>query len=71
MCGYSLSPFAVWALRTGSKNLRIYGPIFWAVLAIWIMVITSRPFVHPIYSVLGLAVLGTVILGFIPPGQKE
>ena len=28
-----ITPIAVWSLRTGKKNLYIYGPILWIILA--------------------------------------
>src|SRR5271170_888788 len=32
-----ITPVAVWSLRTGLRNLQIYGPILWVVLAAYIV----------------------------------
>jgi hypothetical protein len=65
-------PFAVWAVRTGRKNLCFYGLILWAMLAGYILAVLpkvggSRGFA----GLLVLAIVGLVTLGFIPPAAND
>lgn len=62
----AITPIAIWSLRTGMKNLSIYGPILWLVLAGYVLV--AGPSYGP-YAVLALAALGLIVLGFIPPSR--
>lgn len=64
-----LIPFAAWSIRTGSKNLRIYAPLLWVLLVIYVVVIVPRSGNHGLYGLLFFAVAGLVILGFIPAAK--
>ena len=61
-----ITPVAAWALRTGAKNLRLYGPILWIALASFIVVGIPRIGGIGLYVVFFLGLVGVVILGFIP-----
>ena len=61
-----MTPIAVWSVRTGAKNLCVYGPVLWIVLAGWIVAVTRWHPGYGLYSVLILGLLGLVFLGFIP-----
>ena len=61
-----MTPFAVWSVRTGVKNLRIYAPILWVALAAYIVAVIRRTGAHGPYGLFLLGVAGSVILGFIP-----
>jgi Na+/melibiose symporter-like transporter len=61
-----MTPIAVWSVRTGAKNLYIYGPILWIVLAAWLVVVVPWNPAYGQYSVLILGLVGLVFLGFIP-----
>jgi hypothetical protein len=61
-----ITPIAVWSVRTGAKNLSIYGPILWIVLAGWVVVVVPWNPAYGYYSVLILGLVGLVFLGFIP-----
>jgi hypothetical protein len=63
VAGLAVMPIAAWSLRTGRANLLHYGPILWLLLAGWIVM------THELYSVVVLAVVGLVGLGFIPPNR--
>lgn len=64
-----VTPIAVWAVRTGTRNLRIYGPILWITLAAYILLTATKTGRHGPCGVLLLAVVGLAILGLIP-GSK-
>lgn len=61
-----ITPVAAWSVRTGARNLIVYAPMIWIVLAVYEVVVI------PIYPTLVLfgapifAVAGIVTLGFIP-----
>jgi hypothetical protein len=61
-----MTPVAVWAVRTGTRNLWLYGPILWIVLAAWLVLVVPWNAAYGEYSVLILGLVGLVILGFIP-----
>jgi len=60
-----MTPVAVWAVRTGTRNLWLYGPILWIVLAVWLVLVVPWNAAYGEYSVLILGLVGLVILGFI------
>jgi hypothetical protein len=62
----AMTPVAFWSVRTGARNLWFYGPILWAALACYIVLVFPRVGYYGQYGLLGLAVLGSVVLGFIP-----
>lgn len=68
-----ITPVAMWSVRTGGKNLRIYGPILWIVLAIYIVFLMPRVIENDgrigLYVLLILAAVGSTILGFIPAAK--
>ena len=61
-----MTPVAAWSVRTGTRNLFLYGPILWIVLAAWLVAVVPRNPAYGEYSVLILALVGLVFLGFIP-----
>ena len=65
-----MTPVAVWSVRAGAKNLRIYGPVLWIVLATYtcvLVVIGDRAGIYGFCGLLALGFVGAAILGFIPP----
>jgi hypothetical protein len=64
-----ITPIAVWSVRTGSKNLRVYAPILWIVLATYEVVVIPNTGVYGPYGLLLLSLLGLAILGFIPAAK--
>jgi hypothetical protein len=61
-----MTPIAVWAVRTGTRNLRLYGPILWIILAAWLVLVVPWNAAYAEYSVMILGVVGLGILGFVP-----
>lgn len=61
-----ITPIAVWSLRTGVRNLRIYAPILWIVLAIYDLVVIPRTGAYGPYGLFLLGTAGLVVIGFIP-----
>jgi hypothetical protein len=66
-----VTPVAVWATRTGRRNLWLYGPILWVGLAAYIVFAIPRIGHYGPYGLLLLAALGLVALGFLPERQSE
>lgn len=64
-----IAPLAVWALKTGTKNLRVYGPILWVTLAAYEIAIIPRTGPYGTYGLLVLAIIGLLVLGFMPVGR--
>ncbi len=62
----AITPVAIWSMRTGARNLCFYGPILWIALAAYVVFAIPRAGHYGQYGLLFLAVLGAVILGFIP-----
>jgi hypothetical protein len=62
----AITPVAIWSVRTGARNLWFYGPILWIGLAAYIVLAIPRAGHYGPYGLLCLAVLGLVVLGFIP-----
>lgn len=60
-----MTPVAAWAVRTGTRNLWLYGPILWIVLAAWLIVVVPWNAAYGESSVLILGLVGLVVLGFI------
>ena len=52
--------------NTGTRNMYLYGPILWIVLAVWLVVVVPWNPAYGEYSVLILGLVGLVVLGFIP-----
>lgn len=63
----AITPVAIWSVRTGTRNLWLYGPILWIALAAYVVFAIPRAGHYGQYGLLFLAVLGAVVLGFIPP----
>jgi hypothetical protein len=63
-----ITPVAIWSVRTGAKNLLIYAPILWIVLAIYVVVVVLGRHLsaYGLYGVVFLGAVGAGILGFIP-----
>lgn len=62
----TMTPIAVWSVRTGTKNLCIYGPILWIVLAAYILLVIPNTGADGPYGLILLSVVGLIILGLIP-----
>src|SRR5579863_1207793 len=65
-----ITPIAAWSVRTGVRNLCIYGPILWVLLAAYLVLVV--PEIGAFSGELGLLILsivGLVSLGFIPPSR--
>ena len=62
-----ITPASIWSVRTGARNLWLYGPILWIVLAACVVFAIPRAGHYGQYGLLFLAILGLVALGFIPP----
>jgi len=60
------SPLAAWAARTGPRNLLVYSPVLWGILAIHIVVGVNHRLPLTQASLFVVAVAGTVVIGFIP-----
>ena len=61
-----MTPIAAWSVRTGTRNLCLYGPILWIVLAAWLVAVVPWNAAYGEYSVLILGLVGVVFLGIIP-----
>jgi hypothetical protein len=61
-----VTPVAVWSVRTGTKNLCIYGPILWVVLAAYIFLVIPKTGADGPYGLIFLSVVGLIVLGLIP-----
>jgi Na+/melibiose symporter-like transporter len=61
-----ITPMAIWSTRTGPRNLWLYGPILWAVLAAYIVFTIPRTGHYGLYGLLCIAVMGLAVLGIIP-----
>jgi hypothetical protein len=68
-----MTPAAVWSVRTGTKNLWIYGPVLWIVLATYEVVVihSHKGGVYVFDGPLLLGIVGAAILGFIPPAKRH
>ena len=60
------APLAVWAAKTGAKNLLTYGPILWLMLAAYIVLAVSHRLTLSQEGLLVLAVVGVLVLGLVP-----
>lgn len=70
MISLLFAPLAVWAAKTGARNLLIYGPILWLILAGHIVIGVKHLLVLSQGSLFVLAVVGLVILGLIPRRKR-
>lgn len=70
-CAVLVAPVAVWTLRTGKRNLILYGTLLWGVLATYIIfpVITFPPplggLVHHV-SLLLISYMGLIVIALVP-----
>jgi hypothetical protein len=64
-----ITPIAVWSVRTGARNLRIYAPILWILLATYEVLVVPKTGIYGPYSLLLLSLVGLAILGFIPAAK--
>jgi hypothetical protein len=62
----AITPVAIWSVRTGTRNLWLYGPILWLTLAAYVVFAIPKAGHYGQYALLFLAVLGLVALGLIP-----
>jgi hypothetical protein len=58
-------PFTIWAVRTGTKNLRTYAPMLWIALATYVLAVPGTG-AYVLWGLALLATIGSVVLGFIP-----
>jgi hypothetical protein len=66
MVAIAITPVAIWSVRTGIRNLWLYGPILWITLAAYVVFAIPRTGHYGQYGLLVLAALGLVVLGFVP-----
>jgi hypothetical protein len=66
-----VTPLTVWALRTGAKNICVYGPILWIALAAYEVVVVPRTGLFGLSGLLVLSLGGLTILGLIPSAKPE
>lgn len=71
MVAIAITPVAIWSVRTGGRNLWLYGPILWTALAAYVVFAIPRAGHYGPYGLLFLAVLGLVALGLIPARRRE
>lgn len=64
-----ITPVAAWSVRTGVRNLRIYGPVLWAALAVYIVLATPKAGAHGLIGVFCLSIVGLIALGFVPAAE--
>jgi hypothetical protein len=64
-----IAPIAAWSLRTGMKNVWIYGPVLWLVLASYEVIVIPRTGLEGPYGLVLLAVLGLMTIGLIRPAR--
>jgi hypothetical protein len=62
----AITPVAIWSVRTGTRNLWLYGPILWITLAAYVVFAIPRAGHYGQYGLLFLVALGLVVLGLIP-----
>lgn len=62
--GLLVAPLAIWAAKTGKKNMYKYGPVFWLLLAGLIAI--SFKMSYSFYWTLVASVTGLLVLGVIP-----
>lgn len=67
----AMTPLAIWSVRTGARNLWVYGPILWIALAAYVVFAIPNAGHYGQYGLLFLAVLGLVTLGFVPARRRE
>jgi hypothetical protein len=65
----AITPIAVWSVRTGARNLRIYGPILWLALAAYIILVLPKVGRSGPLGLLCLSITGLVALGFVPAAK--
>jgi len=70
MVSFVVTPLAVWALRTGAKNLCIFGPVLWIALAAYEVVVIPRTGAYGLPGLLVLGLGGVAILGLIPSAKR-
>ena len=62
-----IMPIAVWSSRTGWPNVRRYGPVLWLFLAAYSATVVPSAGKAGLLSLLVIAALGVLALGFVPP----
>jgi hypothetical protein len=62
----ALTPLLVWALKTGTRNLYVYGPIFWIALATYDAAVVPRTGAYGLWSLLFLGLASVAGLRLIP-----
>ncbi len=68
LCALFITPLAAWALRTGRKNIVLFGPLLWLFLASFI--VWSEYIDNGYLAFLGtlfLSAVGLGLIGLIPP----
>jgi hypothetical protein len=70
LAAIAITPLAAWSVRTGVRNLWIYGPIFWLILAGYIVLVIPKTGIRGPYGLFGIAVIGVLVLGLIPPPKE-
>jgi hypothetical protein len=65
----AITPIAVWSVRTGARNLRLYAPVLWLILAAYIVLVMPKVGAPGPPGLLCLGVVGLVALGFVPAAK--
>jgi hypothetical protein len=65
----AITPIAAWSVRTGARNLRIYGPLLWLALAGYIILVMPKAGAWGPPGLLCLSIVGLVALGFVPAAK--
>lgn len=60
-------PFAIWASRTGWRNIYRYGPLLWSVLAVYVFFVLPSAGKVGLFGLVLLGAVGLVGLGLVPP----
>ena len=67
----AITPVAAWSVRTGLRNLAIYAPVLWVVLAAYEVVAIPRSGAYGPYGLVVLGLVGLAVLGLIPPAKSS
>jgi hypothetical protein len=60
-----VTPLSAWTVRTGTRNLVVYGPVLWLILAAYlVLILPMAPGTG--WALITLVLIGLLILGFIP-----
>ena len=64
-----ITPLAAWSMRTGRRNLRLFTPALWLVLAAYVALVIPRTGQLGLLGLLPIAVIGVTVVALIPPSD--